>query len=67
MKLNKAIERNVILGKWGSSFKTNKAADIKLFFHLWLLENEISTKDNLTEQAQRLKDELNGKKERKEK
>lgn len=35
MKLNKAIERNVIL------------------------ENEISTKDNLTEQTQRLKDELN--------
>lgn len=25
------------------------------------LENEISTKDNLTEQTQRLKDELNGK------
>ncbi|KAG2231865.1 hypothetical protein BDF21DRAFT_415700 [Thamnidium elegans] len=35
MKLNRAIERNVIL------------------------ENEISTKDNLTEQAQRLRDELN--------
>ncbi|KAL9542919.1 hypothetical protein MBANPS3_008368 [Mucor bainieri] len=35
MKLNKAIERNVIL------------------------ENEIQTKDNLTEQTQRLKDELN--------
>ncbi|KAI8342837.1 hypothetical protein BC941DRAFT_149406 [Chlamydoabsidia padenii] len=35
VKLNKAIERNVIL------------------------ENEIATKDNLTEQAQRLKDELN--------
>ncbi|KAI8081274.1 uncharacterized protein BX664DRAFT_340014 [Halteromyces radiatus] len=35
VKLNKAIERNVIL------------------------ENEIATKDNLTEQTQRLKDELN--------
>ncbi|SAM01335.1 hypothetical protein [Absidia glauca] len=35
VKLNKSIERNVIL------------------------ENEIATKDNLTEQAQRLKDELN--------
>ncbi|KAI8329781.1 hypothetical protein EDC96DRAFT_529175 [Choanephora cucurbitarum] len=35
MKLNKAIERNVIL------------------------ENEIQAKDNLTEQAQRLRDELN--------
>ncbi|GAA5798775.1 hypothetical protein EDC94DRAFT_679235 [Helicostylum pulchrum] len=35
MKMNRAIERNVIL------------------------ENEISTKDNLTEQAQRLRDELN--------
>lgn len=38
MKLNKAIERNVIL------------------------ENEIQTKDNLTENNQRLKDELNGNK-----
>jgi hypothetical protein len=28
---------------------------------LLLLENEIQTKDNLTEQTQRLKDELNGK------
>ncbi|KAI9030964.1 hypothetical protein CLU79DRAFT_732239 [Phycomyces nitens] len=35
VKMNKAIERNVIL------------------------ENEIATKDNLTEQAQRLRDELN--------
>lgn len=36
MKLNKAIERNVIL------------------------ENEIQAKDNLNENNQRLKDELNG-------
>jgi FtsZ-binding cell division protein ZapB len=37
MKLNKSIERNVIL------------------------ENEIQAKDNLNENNQRLKDELNGK------
>lgn len=35
--------------------------DLRTYLEEHHLENEISTKDNLTEQTQRLKDELNGK------
>lgn len=54
VKLNKAIERNVILGIQLILYRCNAVTDV------WL-ENEIAVKDDLMEQTQRLKDELNGK------